>query len=123
MNFPIDTVRTQFPALGDSRGTIFFDNAAGSQLPDRVIEAVRDHMIHRMVQRGGPHKLSQEVDDVISHARRAVADLVNAADPNEIVSGLNGTSFMRLVSQTIADKRDDRREIIVSELDHEANIS
>jgi cysteine desulfurase family protein (TIGR01976 family) len=48
---------------------------------------------------------------------------VNAADPNEIVFGLNGTSFMRLVSQTIAEQRDGRNEIIVTELDHEANIS
>jgi len=76
-----------------------------------------------MVQRGGPYTLSREVDDVIERARAAVADLVNAADPNEIVFGLNGTSFMRLVSQTIAEQRGARNEIIVTELDHEANIS
>jgi cysteine desulfurase family protein (TIGR01976 family) len=76
-----------------------------------------------MVQRGGPYGLSREVDDVIVRARQAVADLVNAKDPSEIVFGLNGTSFMRLVSQTIAEQRGDRDEIIVTELDHEANIS
>src|SRR5437867_8736218 len=76
-----------------------------------------------MVQRGGPYALSREVDDVIVRARAAVADLVNAADPNEIVFGLNGTSFMRLVSQTIAEQPSGRDEIIVTELDHEANIS
>src|SRR5436309_13029634 len=123
MTFLIDTIRSEFPALRESRGTIFFDNAAGAQLPGRVIDAVRDHLAHRMVQRGGPYRLSREVDDVIERARAAVADLVNAPDPNEIVFGLNGTSFMRLVSQTIPEQRDGRDEIIVTELDHEANIS
>jgi cysteine desulfurase family protein (TIGR01976 family) len=121
--FPIDAVRAQFPALIESRGTIFFDNAAGAQVPMRVIGAVRDHLVHRMVQRGGPYMLSREVDSVIERARTAVADLVNAADPNEIVFGMNGTWFMRLLSQTIAEQRSERNEIVVTELDHEANIS
>src|SRR5215470_10484717 len=123
MSFPIDAVRSHFPALNQSRGTIFFDNAAGAQLPARVVDAVRDHLIHRMVQRGGPYTLSREVDDVIERARATVADLVNASDPHEIVFGLNGTSFMRLVSQAIAEQHGGRNEIIVTELDHEANIS
>jgi cysteine desulfurase family protein (TIGR01976 family) len=123
MTFPIETIRSQFPALGECGGTVFFDNAAGAQLPARVIDAVRDHLIHRMVQRGAPYRLSREVDDVIERARAAVAELVNAPDPNEIVFGLNGTSFMRLVSQTMPEDRDGRNEIIVTELDHEANIS
>jgi cysteine desulfurase family protein (TIGR01976 family) len=123
MSFPIDAIRSQFPALQESRGTIFFDNAAGAQLPARVVDAVRDHLVHRMVQRGGPYTLSREVDDVIGRARVAVADLVKAPDPNEIVFGLNGTSFMRLVSQTVAEQGAERNEIIVTELDHEANIS
>src|SRR5262245_38953289 len=123
MNFPVDNLRDEFPALRESRGTIFFDNAAGAQLPMRVIDAVKDHLVHRMVQRGGPYTLSREVDDVIARARAAVADLVNAADVNEIVFGLNGTSFMRLVSQTVAEQGGPRSEIIVTELDHEANIS
>src|SRR6266481_274564 len=105
MSFPIDAIGSQFPALYESHGTIFFDNAAGAQLPARVIDAVKDHLVHRMVQRGGPYTLSREVDDVIERARAAVADLVNASDPNEIVFGLNGTSFMRLVSQTMAEQR------------------
>src|SRR5262249_373751 len=123
MNFPINAIRSQFPALEESSGTIFFDNAAGAQLPARVVDAVRDHLVHRMVQRGGPYALSREVDDVIERARTAVADLVNAADPNEIRFGLNGTSFMRLMSQAIAEQRGGRKELIVTELDHEANIS
>jgi selenocysteine lyase/cysteine desulfurase len=123
MTFPIESIRRRFPALRAERDTIFFDNAAGSQLPDRVIDAVKDHLVHRMVQRGGPYRLSREVDDVIVRARAAVADLVNAADPDEIVFGLNGTSFMRLVSQCITQQGGSREEVIVTELDHGANIS
>ena len=123
MAFPIDAVRSQFPALNEPRGTIFFDNAAGAQLPARVIDAVTDHLVHRMVQRGGPYTLSREVDDVVERARAAAGDLVNARDANEIVFGLNGTWFMRLVSQAIAEGRSGRNEIVVTELDHEANIS
>lgn len=123
MSFPVDAVRAQFPALHEIRDTIFFDNAAGSQLPARVIDAVTDHLVHRMVQRGGPYRLSREVDDVIVRARAAVADWVNAASPAEIVFGLNGTSFMRLVSLCVAEQGGPRNEVIVSELDHEANIS
>jgi cysteine desulfurase family protein (TIGR01976 family) len=123
MSFPIDAVRAQFPALIEPRGTIFFDNAAGAQVPMRVIGAVRDHLVHRMVQRGGPYKLSREVDSVIESARTAVATLVNAPDANEIVFGMNGTWFMRLLSQTIAEMPGERNEIVVTELDHEANIS
>src|SRR6266481_2493926 len=93
MNFPIDAIRSQFPALSEPRGTIFFDNAAGAQLPARVIDAVRDHLVHRMVQRGGPYTLSLAGDDVVERSRAAVADLVNAPDANEIVFGLNGTWF------------------------------
>src|SRR5438128_10015203 len=100
MAFPIDAIRSQFPALNEPRGTIFFDNAAGAQLPERVVDAVRDHLVHRMVQRGGPYTLSHDVDDVIERTRAAVGDLENRADRKEIVFGLNGTSFMRPVRQT-----------------------
>ena len=71
--FPIDAIRAQFPALIESRGTVFFDNAAGAQVPMRVIGAVRDHLVHRMVQRGGPYKLSREVDSIIERARTAAS--------------------------------------------------
>jgi cysteine desulfurase family protein (TIGR01976 family) len=75
------------------------------------------------VQRGGPYRESQEVDAAIARARQAVATLLNAADPDEIAFGMNATSFIRLVSLALSQTFADRREIIVSELDHEANIA
>lgn len=119
--FPIDQVRAAFPALRD--GSIFFDNAAGAQAPKIVLDAVTHHLLHRNVQRGGRYRQSQEVDEAIAQARASVALLVNARHPDEISFGMNATSFMRLVSIAIGQSLKDRREIIVTDLDHEANIA
>ncbi|HLY92589.1 MAG TPA: cysteine desulfurase-like protein [Candidatus Angelobacter sp.] len=121
LNFPVDRVRAAFPALQDD--FIFFDNAAGAQAPQRVLHAVADHLLHRNVQRGGRYRHSQEVDCAISRARESVAALVNARYPEEISFGMNATSFMRLISIAIGQSLQDRREIIVTDLDHEANIA
>jgi cysteine desulfurase family protein (TIGR01976 family) len=119
--FPVDQVRAAFPALQD--GFIFFDNAAGAQAPHTVLNAVANHLLHRNVQRGGRYKQSQEVDEAIAHARASVALLVNARHPDEISFGMNATSFMRLISIAIGQSLKDRSEIIVTDLDHEANIA
>ncbi|MFZ0804225.1 MAG: cysteine desulfurase-like protein [Terriglobales bacterium] len=124
--FPITEVRAAFPALQD--GFIFFDNGAGAQSPQSVLDAVANHLLHRNVQRGGRYKQSREVDEAIAQARESVALLVNARHTDEISFGMNATSFMRLISiaigQSLGDHReDDRREIIVTDLDHEANIA
>ena len=119
--FPIDQVRAAFPALGD--GFIFFDNAAGAQAPKTVLDAVANHLLHRNVQRGGRYRQSQEVDEAIAQARASVALLVNARHLDEISFGMNATSFIRLISIAIGQSLKDRQEIIVTDLDHEANIA
>ncbi len=124
--FPVHEVRAAFPALQD--GFIFFDNAAGAQSPQTVLNAVGDHLLHRNVQRGGRYRQSQEVDQAIAQARASVALLVNARYADEISFGMNATSFMRLISIAIGQSLGDhpesaRREIIVTDLDHEANIA
>jgi len=119
--FPAGKVRAAFPALQD--GFIFFDNAAGAQSPRTVLDAVADHLLHRNVQRGGRYKQSREVDEAIAQARASVALLVNARHPDEVSFGMNATSFMRLISIAIGQSLGDRREIIVTDLDHEANIA
>lgn len=119
--FPISQVRAAFPALLE--GFIFFDNAAGAQSPETVLNAVADHLLHRNVQRGGRYRQSQEVDETIARARESVAMLVNARHPDEISFGMNATSFMRLISIAIGQSLKERREIIVTDLDHEANIA
>jgi cysteine desulfurase family protein (TIGR01976 family) len=119
--FPVDQVRAAFPALQDA--FVFFDNAAGAQSPKTVLDAVANHLLHRNVQRGGRYRQSQEVDETIARARESVALLVNARHPDEISFGMNATSFMRLISLAIGQSLKDRRELIVTDLDHEANIA
>jgi cysteine desulfurase family protein (TIGR01976 family) len=112
-----------FPALQRSGRPMFFDNAAGAQIPQRVFDAINEHLLTRNVQRGGPYRESKEVDAAIEHARKNVATFLNAPDPNEVAFGMNATSFIRLVSLGIGQSLGDRREIIVTDLDHEANVA
>jgi cysteine desulfurase family protein (TIGR01976 family) len=121
--FPVDDLRREFPALAQAGDFLFFDNAAGAQVPANVLAAVTDHLVSRNVQRGGPYGRSQEVDAMIARAREAVAAFVNARAPAEIAFGLNATSFIRSISLAIGQTLGDRPEIVISDLDHEANIA
>ena len=122
-DFPIESVRAAFPALTRTPGFIFFDNAAGAQVPQMVLDAVNHHLLECNVQRGGRYAKSREVDETIARARQSVGDLVNARDPSEIAFGMNATSFIRLVSLAIGQTLRERNEIVVSDMDHEANIA
>jgi cysteine desulfurase family protein (TIGR01976 family) len=121
--FPVDTVRAVFPALTRTSGFIFFDNAAGAQVPQIVLDAVNHHLLECNVQRGGRYPKSVEVDATILRARQSIADLVNARDASEIAFGMNATSFIRLVSLAIGQTLEKRREIVVTDMDHEANVA
>ena len=121
--FPSDRIRSLFPALNQEPGFIFFDNAAGAQIPQVVFDAINGHLLHCNVQRGGRYAKSMEVDATIARARESVADLINAQDPNEVAFGMNATSFLRLLSLAIGRTLGVRNEIVVTELDHEANIA
>jgi len=121
--FPAPALRAQFPALQRAGSFIFFDNAAGAQLPQRVLDAVTRHLIEHNVQRGARYARSVAVDAAIQSAREKVAALLNARRPEEIAFGMNATSFIRLVSLAIGQRLDERSEIIVTDLDHEANVA
>jgi cysteine desulfurase family protein (TIGR01976 family) len=117
-----ERMRAHFPALHAS-DSVFFDNAAGAQIPQTVFDAVNHHLLHCNVQRGGRYAKSREVDASIARARESVAILVNAEDPDEIAFGMNATSFIRLVSLAIGQTINERNEIVVTDMDHEANIA
>ena len=121
--FPVESIRASFPALQREPAFIFFDNAAGAQVPQIVLDAVNRHLVERNVQRGGRYRHSQQVDATIAQARQSVAALLNARDPNEIAFGMNATSFIRIVSLAIGQTLRGRTEIIVTDMDHEANVA
>src|SRR6476661_11105901 len=119
-SFDVDAIRRQFPALTEAGAFLFFDNAAGAQVPASVLAAVADHLSRRNVQRGGPYRQSRDVDAMIARARQSVAAFVNARGADEIAFGLNATSFIRAISLAVGQTLERRPEIVVSDLDHEA---
>jgi cysteine desulfurase family protein (TIGR01976 family) len=121
--FPITWVRQSFPALNQGDNFVFFDNGAGAQIPQVALDAVRDHLVSHNVQRGGRYPRSQAVDAAIQHARESVALFLNASAAEEVAFGMNATSFIRIVSLAIGEILGERREIVVTDMDHESNIA
>lgn len=125
-SFPVEAIRAQFPALKRADSFVFMDNAAGAQIPQSVLDAVTTHLVDFNVQRGGRYGRSVQVDKAVSDARESVAILINAFRPEEICFGMNATSFIRLVSLGIGQMiaaGGMRDEIVVTDMDHDANIA
>jgi cysteine desulfurase family protein (TIGR01976 family) len=122
-DFPVHALRAQFPALQKNADFIFLENAGGSQIPQSVVDAVVRHLVDFNVQRMAKYPHSAGVDRNLAEARESVAILVNAYRPEEISFGINATSFIRLVSLGIGKTLGDRNEIVVTDIDHDANIS
>jgi len=121
--FPVETIRPMFPALQKAGDFVFFDNAAGAQIPQSVLDAVTNHLVEFNVQRGARYGRGVQMDKAIADARESVALLINARDPQEICFGMNATSFIRLVSLGIGQMLQERDEIIITDMDHDANIA
>ncbi len=121
--FPAEALRAQFPALQRAGSFVFLDNAAGAQVPQGVLDAVNTHLLDHNVQRGGRYPQSIAVDVTIQNARERVASFLNARRPEEIAFGMNATSFIRLVSLAIGQTLGQRNEIVITDLDHEANVA
>src|SRR5215468_4325333 len=121
--FPVAALRARFPALARAPGCVFFDNAAGAQVPQTVLDAVNTQLLEHNVQRGGRYRQSRAVDAMIAASRTAVAAFLNAPRPEEVAFGMNATSFIRLISLAIGQSLGERDELVVTELDHEANVA
>jgi len=124
--FDVAALRGQFPALQrrvGGRQAIFLDGPGGTQTPERVINAMADYLRHGSSNLGGPFLTSRETDAVTEAAREAMADLLRARRPEEIVFGQNMTSLTFSASRAIARTWQPGDEIIVTRLDHDANIA
>ncbi len=117
----VEMVRTHFPALESK--TIFFDNPAGTQVAQEVIQRLEYYYRYTNANHGETFQASQESDAVVDEARRAVADFLNAAHPEEIVFGQNMTSLTFHISRSISRLLQPGDEIVVTRLDHDANIA
>jgi cysteine desulfurase family protein (TIGR01976 family) len=124
--FPIDWVRDRFPALWRSRENlpvIFLDGPGGTQVPESVIEAVTHYYRNANSNLGGSFATSQATGEIVDASRRALAEFFNAPYPDEVIFGQNMTSLTFALSRTLAKSWAPGSEIIVSSLDHDANIS
>jgi cysteine desulfurase family protein (TIGR01976 family) len=121
MPFPIDQVRAQFPALASN--AIFFDNPGGTQVARRVVERMSDYLIQTNANHGGAFPTSQASDLVSDEAHAALADLLGARAPTEIVFGQNMTTLTFTISRALGRLLAPGDEIIVTRLDHDANVS
>lgn len=121
MAFSPETVRGQFPAL--ARDAAFFDGPAGSQVPQSVINAISSYYVNHNANHGGAFPTSRESDAVVDEARRACADLLGTRDDGCIVFGQNMTSLTFSLSRAIATEWQPGDEVIVTRLDHDANVS
>jgi cysteine desulfurase family protein (TIGR01976 family) len=122
----VDHCRRQFPALsrrvGD-RHAVFFDGPGGTQTPQRVIEAVGHCLAHTNANHGGLFATSRESDRMLAEAHRGLADFLGADDPDCVVFGQNMTSLTFALSRSLAKTWKSSDEIVVTRLDHDANVS
>lgn len=126
MMYDIEQVRAQFPALArqqNGRSVAYFDGPAGSQVPQVVIDAVSRYLAHSNANCGAAHSTSRETDAMLAEARRAAADFLNVSVPDEIVFGPNMTTITLSLSRALGKTWNVGDEIVVSRLDHDANVS
>jgi cysteine desulfurase family protein (TIGR01976 family) len=122
--FDVQAVREQFPALDRTyrgRGVVYFDGPGGSQVARQAIEAISGYMERGGANLHGVFPTSTETEEILADTRGATADFLGAA-PEEIAFGANMTTLTFALSRALAEHWDEGSEIVVTELDHRANV-
>jgi len=122
---PIEKIRAQFPALDRRQGgnpVAYFDGPGGTQVPCPVVEAVSDYLYHHNANTHWAYPASNETDATISNGRAALADFLNSC-PGEIIFGPNMTTLTFHLSRALGRAYGPGDEIVVTELDHHANVA
>jgi len=125
MTLDLDAIRSQFPALhetDDGVARVYLDNPAGTQVPQRVVDAMSACMLGASANMGGYFRTSLAAGDIVADAQHAMADFLNAPSADEIIFGQNMTSLTFHVSRSIGRYFDAGDEIILSRMDHDANV-
>lgn len=126
MTFPIEAVRAQFPSLATTdagQRRIYFDNAAGTQVPKQTIDRIVDFFQRFNSNTGVFNPTSVEVDALYDAAVEAMADFLGTADPSEVLIGANMTTLTYQLSRSLAHQFAPGDEIIISRMEHEGNVS
>ncbi len=118
-------IRAQFPSLHqtvDGHPAIFLDGPGGTQVPQRVIDAIAAYLSRNNANTGGAYPTSRHTDRMIAEARNAMADFLNCA-PDEVVFGQNMTTLTYAISRALGRELAPADEIVLTLLDHDANFS
>jgi cysteine desulfurase family protein (TIGR01976 family) len=121
----LEWVRAQFPALAqviNGHPVMFLDGPGGTQVPRTVIDAIADYLITSNANLHGAFATSSRTDALIAEARRAIADFLGC-DHDEVVFGANMTTLTFAVSRAIGRELQPGDEIVVTRLDHDANVA
>ncbi|MEP6690397.1 MAG: cysteine desulfurase-like protein [Gemmatimonadaceae bacterium] len=120
----VDDIRARFPALARRHRELpvaYFDGPGGTQVPRSVVDAMSDYLLHHNANTAWAYPTSEETDALLAHARQAMGDFLNAS-PHEIAFGANMTTLTFHLSRALGRRWAKGDEIIVTELDHHANI-
>jgi cysteine desulfurase family protein (TIGR01976 family) len=118
-------LRAAFPALQRQEGGVpvaYFDGPGGTQVPQLVADAMSDYLLHHNANTHWAFPTSRETDAIIEHAREALGDFLGAR-PGEIAFGLNMTTLTFHLARALARGWNPGDEVIVTELDHQANVA
>jgi len=124
--FDVEALRAEFPALRrdqDGRPVAFLDGPGGTQVPQRVIDAVAGYLTDTNANAGGAFATSEASDAIVDEAHAAVADFLGAASHDEVKFGYNMSTLTLHIGRSIGATLAPGDEIVVTRLDHEANVS
>ena len=126
MRFDLDTVRRRFPALAITDNQVprvYLDNPAGTQVPQSVVDAMALCLVESNANVQGGFVTSERADAVVAGVHQAMADLLNASSPDEIIFGQNMTTLTLHLSRSIGRLLSPGDEIVLSKMDHDANVA
>jgi len=127
MPLDMQQIRSQFPALRNEAAkafpVVFLDNPGGTQIAQSSLDRVAAYLVQNNANHGGAFPTSQQSDAVLEEAHAAMADFYNASRADEIVFGANMTTLTLYISRSLARTWNQGDEIVVTRLDHDANIS
>jgi selenocysteine lyase/cysteine desulfurase len=118
--FDVAAVRARFSALETE--LVFFDGPGGSQVPDEVIAAISDYLRTSNANVSGPYSTSRRTEELVDESRRAGSEFLGCS-PEEVVFGANMTTLNFALSRTVGRELEPGDEIVVTQLDHDGNVS
>jgi cysteine desulfurase family protein (TIGR01976 family) len=120
----LDRIRAQFPALAvtdDGAPRVYFDNPAGTQVPNQVLDRMRDAMVHFNANMHGNFRTTRLATELEEEAHRAMADFYHAPSADDVVFGANMTTLTFMMTRVLAPRFEPGDEMIITSMEHEGN--